>query len=157
VLLDEPTTGVDPISRREFWDLLAGLHVQGVTIVVSTPYMDEAERCSRVGLIYDGRLIECDSPSGLAGRVPGDMLAVWTPMAPQARACLAGLPDIGSAQAYGDLVHVIVADPALAIPAIREALERQGIPVQDIRPTTPRVEDAFIELIRQRRAAEQTL
>jgi ABC-2 type transport system ATP-binding protein len=160
VLLDEPTTGVDPISRREFWDLLAGLHVQGVTIMVSTPYMDEAERCSRVGLIYEGRLIECDTPAALAARVPGEMLAVWTPQTALARACLAGLPGVLSAQTYGDVVHVIVEKPrtpqdaALAEPSIRAALETHGVPVHDIRRAPPRIEDAFITLIQQRRAGE---
>jgi ABC-2 type transport system ATP-binding protein len=154
VLLDEPTTGVDPISRREFWDLLAGLHVQGVTIVVSTPYMDEAERCSRVGLIYEGRLIECDTPDSLARRVPGEMLALWTPAATQAKAVLAGTPGVLSAQTHGDLVHVIVEDAAVAAPAMRAVLEQHGIPVHDVRPAVPHIEDAFIAMIQQRRAAE---
>jgi ABC-2 type transport system ATP-binding protein len=154
VLLDEPTTGVDPISRREFWDLLAGLHVQGVTIVVNTPYMDEAERCSRVGLIYQGRIIECDAPSALAARVSGEMLAVWTPQTALARACLANLPDVLSAQSYGDVVHVIVQDATRAEPVIRATLEERGVPVNEIRRAQPGIEDAFISLIRQRRTGE---
>ncbi len=72
--LDEPTTGVDPVSRREFWDILTDLHIQGVTILVSTPYMDEAERCSRVGLMYEGRLIECDTPAAIKDLLPGQLL-----------------------------------------------------------------------------------
>jgi ABC-2 type transport system ATP-binding protein len=156
VLLDEPTTGVDPISRREFWDLLAGLHVQGVTIVVSTPYMDEAERCSRVGLIYESRLIACDPPEALARRVTGATLAVWTPNAVQARAVLAGMPGVLSAQTHGDLVHIIVEDATAVAPAVRAMLDQHGIPVQDIRLTAPHIEDAFIAMIQQRRAAEPT-
>lgn len=74
ILLDEPTTGVDPISRREFWDILADLHAQGVTLFISTPYMDEAERCSRVGLMYEGRLIECATRQSC---VPGSRESFW--------------------------------------------------------------------------------
>ena len=76
VFLDEPTTGVDPVSRREFWDILTELHLEGVTIFVSTPYMDEAERCSRVGLMYQGRLIVCDTPDHIKAMVGGDLIAL---------------------------------------------------------------------------------
>ena len=154
IFLDEPTTGVDPISRREFWDILADLHVQGVTLFVSTPYMDEAERCSRVGLMYEGRIVECDTPDALRRRVPGDLLAVWTADVPAARKIVRGLPGVLEVQTYGDVLHVFVADAADAAPAIRAALAAAGIPVTDIKQTTPRVEEAFISLIQGRRRRE---
>ena len=74
LLLDEPTTGVDPVSRREFWNILNDLHLQGTTIVLSTPYMDEADRCSRVGLIYQGKLVECDSPEVIRRKIGGEVI-----------------------------------------------------------------------------------
>ena len=76
LLLDEPTTGVDPVSRREFWNILTDLHLQGTTILVSTPYMDEADRCSRVGLMYAGKLIECDSPKNIRGKLEGEIIEI---------------------------------------------------------------------------------
>ncbi len=153
IFLDEPTTGVDPISRREFWDILAGLHVQGVTLFVSTPYMDEAERCSRVGLMYEGQIVECDTPAALCRRVPGELLAVWTPQVIAAREIVSRLPGVLETQTYGDLLHVFVADAAVMIPKIRSALKAARVPVTEMKPTTPRVEEAFISLIRGRTAA----
>ncbi len=78
LLLDEPTTGVDPISRREFWNNLTDLHLQGTTIIISTPYMDEADRCSRVGLMYDGKLIECDTPQEIRNKLQGEIIELLT-------------------------------------------------------------------------------
>ncbi len=154
ILLDEPTTGVDPVSRREFWDILGNLHTQGVTIVISTPYMDEAERCSRVGLLYEGQLMHCDSPDALRRLVPGDLLAVWTPQIGPARQAISALPGVLEVQTYGDLLHVFVADVAAMEPVIRDALASAHVPVSAIRQTAPRVEEAFISLIRRRRGGQ---
>jgi len=150
IFLDEPTTGVDPISRREFWDILADLHADGVTIFISTPYMDEAERCSRVGLMYEGRLIESAAPDELRRSVPGELLAVRTSEVIPARDALlaANLPGIIEVQVYGDLLHVFVHDAVTAEPAVRAALAR--VPIIDLQRTTPRVEEAFISLIQRR-------
>ncbi len=89
LLLDEPTTGVDPVSRREFWDLLTELHIQGTTIVVSTPYMDEAERCNRIGLLFKGQLIECGTPREIKAMVRGQVLELHPDRLEAARALLA--------------------------------------------------------------------
>lgn len=150
IFLDEPTTGVDPISRREFWDILAELHVAGVTIFVSTPYMDEAERCSRIGLMYEGQLVECDTPDALRAQAPGELLAVWTPQVMAAREVVARLPGVLEVQTYGDLLHIFVAQAANATPRIRAALEAAMISITEIKQTTPRVEEAFISLIQSR-------
>src|SRR5574341_1685896 len=147
--LDEPTTGVDPVSRREFWDILTDLHVQGVTIVVSTPYMDEAERCSRIGLMYEGRLIECDTPDAIRRRVPGQVLQVQLSNRIKARAALQGIPEIKEVQSYGELLHVFVDDVAQGETAIRQALAAAGVEVNMLRQVEPRVEEAFISLIRR--------
>ena len=151
IFLDEPTTGVDPISRREFWDILADLHAQGVTLFVSTPYMDEAERCSRVGLMYEGRLIECAPPSVLRGEVAGQLLAVSTEQVMAARDALvaANLPGVLELQVYGDRLHVFVGDAAAGERAVRDALRVAGVAISDIRRAQPRVEEAFISLIRK--------
>ncbi|MGE5603585.1 MAG: ABC transporter ATP-binding protein [Nitrososphaerales archaeon] len=151
IFLDEPTTGVDPISRREFWDILADLHAQGVTLFISTPYMDEAERCSRVGLMYNGRLIECAAPAVLRSAVQGELLAVSTPRVIAARDALsqANLPEIIELQVYGDLLHVFVKDARTADAPVRRALQAAQVPVMDIHRAQPRVEEAFISLIRR--------
>jgi ABC-2 type transport system ATP-binding protein len=152
IFLDEPTTGVDPISRREFWDILAGLHTQGVTLFVSTPYMDEAERCSRVGLMYQGKLIECAAPAVLRRSVPGELLAVSTLQVMAARDALvkASLPGVTELQVYGDVLHVFVQDAQAAEGPLWQALQAAGIPISALHRAQPRVEEAFISLIRKR-------
>jgi ABC-2 type transport system ATP-binding protein len=147
IFLDEPTTGVDPISRREFWDILAGLHVRGVTLFVSTPYMDEAERCSRVGLMYAGQIIECDTPDALRKLVPGELLAVWTPHLARAREVVRGLPGVREVQTYGDVLHVFVDDAGCRAAAIEKTLTEAEIVVRELRRTSPRMEEAFISLM----------
>ncbi len=154
VLLDEPTTGVDPISRREFWEILAELHVTGVTIFVSTPYMDEAERCGRIGLLYEGQLIQCAPPEVLQSQVTDQLLAVWTPAVMAARQALSSLPEVLEMQTYGDVLHVFVADAARAAPRIAATLAKADIPVTEIKQTKPRVEEAFISLIQKRRRGD---
>ena len=117
IFLDEPTTGVDPVSRREFWDILTELHLQGITIFVSTPYMDEAERCSRVGLMYQGRLIVCDTPERIKGLVAGDLLELRPSDLRRAEEVVAGLDGVLEVQTYGDLLHVFV-DSAAQTPEL---------------------------------------
>jgi ABC-2 type transport system ATP-binding protein len=151
--LDEPTTGVDPVSRREFWDILTNLHVQGVTIVVSTPYMDESERCSRIGLMYEGRLIECDTPEAIRQRVPGKVLQVWPSDRIKARDILRQTPEVHEVQSYGELLHVFVDEIESGIKLVEETLANANIQVKSIRQVEPRVEEAFISLIRRRAAA----
>ena len=153
LFLDEPTTGVDPISRREFWDLLTDLHLQGFTLFVSTPYMDEAERCSRVGLMYEGRLMVCDDPARVPDLVPGDWLEVRTPALLEAQAALKTLPGVLQVQVYGDLLHVAVDAAATRGPEIATTLAGRGVPVTGLRPDRPRLEEAFIALIEARERA----
>jgi ABC-2 type transport system ATP-binding protein len=156
LFLDEPTTGVDPISRREFWDLLTELHLPGFTLFISTPYMDEAERCSRVGLLYQGRLMVCDDPARVPDLVPGDWLEVRTPALAEAQAVLKTLPGVAQVQVYGDLLHVAVDAAAARAPEIAAALAGRGVPVTSLRPDRPRLEEAFVALIeaRERRAMD---
>ncbi len=127
LLLDEPTTGVDPVSRREFWDLLTELHIQGTTIVVSTPYMDEAERCNRIGLLFKGQLIECGTPREIKALVKGQVVEFHPDRLEAARALLARQPGVLEIQVYGTLLHVFVEDANCVWPRLQAALSEAGI------------------------------
>jgi len=155
IFLDEPTTGVDPVSRREFWDILTDLHLQGITLVVSTPYMDEAERCSRVGLIYQGRMIEIDTPAAIKARTEGELVALWPSDTRKAREVLAGLAGVLEIQTYGDQLRLFASDAVGLMPQIRVVLALEGITVKEMRRTEPRMEEAFISLIRRRMAMDE--
>ncbi|HMQ56837.1 MAG TPA: ABC transporter ATP-binding protein [Anaerolineae bacterium] len=161
LLLDEPTTGVDPVSRREFWDILTNLRLQGTTILVSTPYMDEAERCSRVGLIYQGRLIVADPPARIKQRVAGELIELRPVGANhsigllrRAVAVLSPLPGVLEIQTYGDLLHLFVDRAAERMPEIKVALAAHAIEAASLRQTQARMEEAFISLIRRQGAGE---
>ena len=150
IFLDEPTTGVDPVSRREFWDILTELHLEGVTLFVSTPYMDEAERCSRVGLMFEGNIIVCDTPGRIKGLVVGQLLELRPDRLREASQVIQGLPGVLEVQTYGDLLHVFVDDAERRVPAVQDALAEAEIAVDGLRQTRPRMEEAFISLIRRR-------
>ncbi len=149
IFLDEPTTGVDPVSRREFWDILTELHLQGVTLVVSTPYMDEAERCSRVGLMHRGRLVICDTPERIKSLVRGELLALWPADLCRAQAALAKMDSVLEVQTYGQQLRVFVGDAGRTVGEIQATLATEGIAIRDLRPTRPRMEEAFISLIQR--------
>jgi ABC-2 type transport system ATP-binding protein len=155
IFLDEPTTGVDPVSRREFWDILTELHLQGVTLLVSTPYMDEAERCSRVGLMYQGRMIVCDTPERVKAMTEGELIALRPSDVRRAREVLAGLDGVLEMQTFGDQLRIFVRDADQVMAQGRTALAAQGIEMLDVRRTRPRMEEAFISLIRRRMAKNQ--
>jgi ABC-2 type transport system ATP-binding protein len=151
VFLDEPTTGVDPVSRREFWDLLTGLRLErNLTILVSTPYMDEAERCHRVGLMYGGRLIACGTPAEIKGLVPGELLELCPADWRAARRLLPGLGGVLEVQTYGERLHVFVDDGGRRGPELVDALAQAGVACPAPRPMAPRLEEAFVSLIRHR-------
>jgi ABC-2 type transport system ATP-binding protein len=147
LLLDEPTTGVDPVSRREFWEILTDLNLSGTTIVVSTPYMDEADRCERVGLIYDGKLVICDSPAAIRAELPGEVIEVQTGEWRAARNAVEGLPGVLQVQTYGESLHLIVDSAERRTAEIRSIMRENGLEVRKIEPVAPRMEEAFISLI----------
>lgn len=153
--LDEPTTGVDPVSRREFWDILANLHVARTTILVSTPYMDEAERCSRVGLMYGGQLVEQGTPNQIKGLIQGELIE-FRPASDQLHGVgllrqvdrlLSQQEGVLEVQTYGDLMHLFVDNIARRRPQLEAALATEQITIADFRQTMPRMEEAFISLI----------
>jgi ABC-2 type transport system ATP-binding protein len=150
IFLDEPTTGVDPVSRREFWDILTDLHLQGITIFVSTPYMDEAERCSRIGLMYQGSIIVCDEPEKIKRLVTGELLELRPADLRRAEAVVVAQEGVLEVQTYGDLLHIFVDQVSARQEMIRGALQAEGIGIYSLRQTRPRMEEAFISLVRKR-------
>ena len=155
VFLDEPTLGVDPVSRREFWNLLSELRAErGLTIFVCTPYMDEAERCHRVGLLHEGRLIACDTPEAIRRMVPGDLIEFRPSALYAGRDILTQLEGVLEVQTYGDLLHVFVDEAGRRIPQIEAALAAQGITVSNLKQIAPRMEQAFVFLIRRQRVGD---
>jgi ABC-2 type transport system ATP-binding protein len=149
LLLDEPTTGVDPISRREFWNILTELHLQGTTIIVSTPYMDEADRCSRVGLMYAGKLVECDSPLKIREKLDGEIIEIQPEDWQKTLNAVTGLSGVREAQTYGESIHLLVDSGKRRLPEIERAMKKSKLAYRSIRIAPARMEEAFISLIRK--------
>jgi ABC-2 type transport system ATP-binding protein len=149
LLLDEPTTGVDPISRREFWDILTELYLDGTTIVVSTPYMDEADRCSRVGLMYAGHLVICDTPKRIRNRLEGEIIELQPDDWKSAEVFVASLPGVREVQTYGESLHLLVDSGKERLPQIKKALKEHDLGYRNARLAPARMEEAFISLIRE--------
>ena len=153
VLLDEPTTGVDPVSRRDFWRILYDLREEGVTIVISTAYLDEAERCHRLALLHEGHLLQCDTPQALKARMPGDILLVASKNSRAARAVIAPLPGVIGTLLAGDNVRVTVDDAERRLPQIAKALADSGVPFEPPLPAPTTIEDLFVTLEQPARTA----
>ncbi len=152
VFLDEPTLGVDPVSRREFWNLLSALRAEkGLTIFVCTPYMDEAERCHRVALIYEGRLLVQGTPKDVVKEVPGELLSLVPSDFVRAKELASSLPGVLEVQTYGDRLHLFLDDAQSRQEQIKSALAAQGIGVREMRTQRPHMEEAFISLIRKQK------
>jgi ABC-2 type transport system ATP-binding protein len=147
LLLDEPTTGVDPISRREFWNILTELHHQGTTIVVSTPYMDEADRCSLVGLMYDGEMVVCDTPRNIRGMIEGDLIQIYPYNWQDAHDLVIKLDGILEVQTYGEAIHILVDSGKKRLSQIEQALKENNLEFSNARIAPARMEEAFISLI----------
>jgi len=149
LLMDEPTTGVDPVSRGEFWELLLGLASEGSTIMAATAYMDEAERCRRVGLLYRGRLLIAGTPREVRREARLTLLQVACNPLRAGQRAMQRLPGVRWAEIFGDRVHAAVERVEIE-DAIRRALEEAGVEVTAIRPIETGLEDAFFELVRRR-------
>jgi ABC-2 type transport system ATP-binding protein len=146
LLLDEPTTGVDPVSRRDFWRILYGLREEGVTIVIATAYLDEAERCNRLTLLYAGHALYCDTPAALKARMPGALIAISSSAGRAVRAAITNAPGVSHVLLVGDGVHAVADDAGRRIPELRDVLTRAGVPFTDIAVGTPSIEDVFVAL-----------
>src|SRR5438093_5555139 len=149
LLLDEPTTGVDPVSRREFWDALADLSSQGITIVVATPYLDEAERCTRVALMHEGRIHQTGTPRELRDHLGLQRLVVRATELSRAEDLLHTTPGIIEAQRFGDRLDVMVEDASVGETLTGNTLRKAGIEVQEIKVAWPTLENTFVALLRQ--------
>jgi len=148
LVLDEPTTGVDPVSRRDFWKILSGLLRTGMTIVMTTPYLDEAERCSRVGLLDRGRLLAVGPPSSLKSLMQGEVVELVTPEPRRARRELEGLAGLSEVQLFGDRLNLVADDARAARPVVEAALRAAGVPVAEWRVVPPSLENVFISVTR---------
>jgi len=148
LFLDEPTTGVDPISRRELWKLLLQLWRQGTTIVVTTPYMDEAERCERIGFMQRGRLLQVASPAEFKAHYPFEVVELACENRHRARSEVLSQHGVLGVDIFGDKIHVKVESAAEWIPRLEELLSARGIELQSVRKVSPSVEDVFLWLAR---------
>lgn len=147
LLLDEPTFGVDPISRRDLWFILHEMVHQGVTVLVSTAYMDEAERCDHVALLDHGSIVALDTPAALQHSLQGDMLAVRVEQTRKALDVLAHVPAVRRASLFGDTIHVGVGAKDRDWPTVQHALAQAGISVLEQHDVEPSLEDVFIERV----------
>ena len=153
IVLDEPTTGVDPVSRREFWKLLSEFLDQGITIVMATPYLDEAERCSRVALLHEGRLLALDTPAALRATLSGVLLEVIADDHRRAADVLRTMSDVSSVEMFGERAHVrLVTSDDKAAERIASALEAAGLAVESVRPIATSLEDVFIARLSEARS-----
>ncbi len=154
VFLDEPTSGVDPISRRQFWELIHHMAGEGVTVFVTTHYMEEAEYCNRLALIERGRIVALGTPGELKQRsMKGELLLVECAPLGQAVELAQQAPGVLDAAVFGNALHLVVREAATAIPALREYLGQRGVTVSGIEPIRPTLEDVFVSLTAGRKEA----
>jgi ABC-2 type transport system ATP-binding protein len=149
LVLDEPTTGVDPVSRRDFWKILARLQREGLTLLLTTPYLDEAERCQRVALMDHGRILDVNTPDALRAEARGVVIELIARPKRRAVELLQKLADVSDVQAFGERLHVTLdgLDASVAdatVRRLREDLVAAGVEVETVRPMTPSLEDVFI-------------
>lgn len=147
LFLDEPTTGVDVVSRKEFWEMLKRLKQQGITIVVSTPYMDEAVLCERIALIQNGKIMSVDTPANIMAGFPVKLYAIKADNIYKLLTALRSMPEIDSSFAFGEYIHITLKDDN--IDALRQKVEQQGHTHVDIKLIHPGIEDSFIRLMNQ--------
>ena len=148
LLLDEPTFGVDPISRRDLWMILHEMVEDGVTILVSTSYLDEAERCDRVALLHEGRVLAMDTPQQLLTLLPGDVISVEGPEPRKIRDLVRGMPGVVGTALFGNSVHAVLEDGEEARRRLAEGLAAAGLPAERVETVEPSLEDVFLHLVR---------
>jgi ABC-type multidrug transport system ATPase subunit len=147
LFLDEPTTGVDPVSRKEFWEMLKGLKREGITIIVSTPYMDEASLCDRIALIQAGKILSINTPPGIIASYPDELYAVTASNMFSLLKNLNGYEKTISSYAFGAFAHASFVDGTKVL-EVREFLQEHGLDNVELHRTQPTVEDCFIKLLK---------
>jgi ABC-2 type transport system ATP-binding protein len=147
LFLDEPTNGVDPVSRRDFWRILYDLLKEGVTIFVSTAYLDEAERCHRIGLMFQGNLLSVGTPDEIKGLLQGEIWEVRCEQRMKAREMLQNVPGIRSAGIFGDRIHAVLEEGEKSRREMETLLRERGFEVLSIRRIAPSLEDVFISTL----------
>ena len=152
ILLDEPTNGVDPVSRRDFWRILYSLLGEKIAILLSTSYLDEAERCHRVALLHQGRLLYCNTPAELKKRVPGGVVAVVSPEPRRLSDFLAGSEGISNMVLVGDGLHLMVDDAPKRVAELRARIASANLPFDRIEEAAPTIEDLFVQAVQSERA-----
>jgi len=154
LFLDEPTAGVNPVSRREFWNMIYDLAARDVSVLATTHYMDEAEYCNMIGMMYNSRLIALDEPDALKVSIPGTLLEIECDAPDRAEAAARRFPGVVNAALHGILLHVTVEDAALAAP-LQQALEQERVVIQRIEAVLPSLEDTFVSLVEAQDRAHQ--
>ncbi len=154
LLLDEPTTGVDPVSRRDFWRILYSLVGEGVAMLISTAYLDEAERCHRVALLHRGRLLFCDAPAVLKKQLRGTAISIVGPQPHRLREVVVHAEGVSSVVLVGDGVHLVADDTARRLPELRARLEAAGVPFDTIEEISPTMEDLFVAELTESNGAQ---
>ncbi|MDR1180759.1 MAG: ABC transporter ATP-binding protein, partial [Bacteroidales bacterium] len=146
LFLDEPTTGIDPVSRKELWAMLRGLKCQGITIVVSTPYMDEAMLCDRIALMQKGKIMSIDTPQGITGKFPQKVFAAKADNMSRLLSDLRSYASVKTCHTFGEFHHLTINNEQLTINNLREMLTEIGHKNVEIKEAAPTIEDCFMEL-----------
>ncbi|MBA4166360.1 MAG: ABC transporter ATP-binding protein [Chitinophagaceae bacterium] len=149
LFLDEPTTGVDPVSRKEFWEMLKQLKQQEISIVVSTPYMDEADLCDRIALIQSGKIMSVDTPAGIIKAYPDPLYAIKADNMHLLLRVLHDYEKVKNSYAFGEFAHVIFKDHQIGIPEVSNYLEQHQLTGIDNKKTPATIEDSFIQLLKK--------
>jgi ABC-2 type transport system ATP-binding protein len=155
IFLDEPTAGVDPVSRRDFWKILSNLLKTGITIFMTTPYLDEAERCSRVAMMNEGRILVADTPQNLRGIMRGAILELVCDDIRKAASLLRSEKLATEVQAFGDRLNVVVDDEKKGMRKLLDVLKKNSVVVSDHRVITPSLENVFISLLSERNSKQE--
>lgn len=156
IFLDEPTTGVDPVSRRDFWKVLSSLLKTGITIIMTTPYLDEAERCSRVGLMNEGKVLMADTPQNLKKVMKGTIVEIVCSEIRKSFSLLKGSDIVKEVQAFGDRLNIVVGNSGRDVTKVLAHLEKNGIEIADWREIPPSLENIFISLLSEQGVSKES-
>ena len=146
LVLDEPTTGVDAVSRKEFWEMLQGLKAEGLTIFVSTPYMDEATMCDRIALIQDGHILDTDTPTGIVAKFNYTLLALTGKYKQETIELLRSMEQVKNAFPFGDSIHITLRN-GYSVKEIEGLLQKNSVAYEKLEPAKPVIEDCFMDLM----------